>query len=141
MQHCRAEATRLIEVPAEKLWPTIARMTGMEEWYPGLISRSVVDASGDQPTRFCVMRDGGELQERILVRDAGTRTFIYAIDRHPLPAADVVGTIRIDPVDQGSHVTWDAQFSAEPEAAAQLVEMISGMYRAGLESLASHHKT
>jgi hypothetical protein len=141
MQPCRAQANRAIAAPADLLWSTISRMTGMEDWYPGLIARSEVDAELDQPTRFCVMRDGGELHERILLRDTATRTFVYAIDAHPLPARDVVGTIRIDATGDGSHVTWDAQFTTDPQTADQLTAMISDMYRAGLDSLAQHHNT
>lgn len=140
MEHCRAEASRLIDAAPETLWSTIAQVTDMEVWYPALISSSNVDTTTEVPTRHCVMRDGGELYERILLRDDTTRTFIYAIDCHPMPAVGVVGTIRIDPAVGGSHVTWDAQFTTEPEAAAQMTEMVSGMYRAGLDSLANHHQ-
>ncbi len=139
MLTCRAHAHRMIDAPPDVLWSTIAAMTGMEDWYPDLIARSKVDAATTPPTRFCVMRDGGELHERILLRDADTRTFVYAIDHHPMPAQSVVGTIRIDAADTGSRVTWDAQFNVEDTMADALTQTISAMYRAGLDSLANHH--
>jgi len=140
MKHCRSEASLLINAQPETIWSTISQMTDMEAWYPALIASSKVNASTDIPTRHCVMADGGELSERILVRDDATRTFVYAIDRHPMPAAAVVGTIRIDQADDGAFVTWDAQFTAERETAAHITEMISAMYRAGLDSLANYHQ-
>lgn len=140
MQHCRAQASRMIDVSADTLWSTVTQMTGMEDWYPGLIATSKVDTTNSQPTRHCIMQDGGELFERILLRDAATRTFIYAIDKHPLPAKNIVGTIRIDADGDRSHVTWDAQFTTEPQNAAHLTEMVTGMYLSGLDSLANHHK-
>lgn len=140
MQHCRAAASRMIDTSADQLWQTISQMTGMEDWYPQLIASSQVDQSADQPTRLCVMLDGAELHERILLRDEATRTFTYAIDQHPLPAANVVGTIRIDPIGTRSQVTWDAQFTTQPEVADQIVEHITNMYRAGLDNLAAYHQ-
>lgn len=86
------------------------------------------------------MQDGGVLVERILLRDAATRTFVYAIDSHPLPARNVVGTIRIDDLGDGqSHVSWSAQMVLEPSSADQMTSMVTGMYERGLASLEKHH--
>ena len=139
MQHHRAQATRMIAVPADELWKTIHQATHMEQWYPQLITQSSI--SDDQGTmrRVCTLANGGQLHERILLRDDATRTFVYAIDKHPLPPVNVVGTIRIDAVDGGSHVTWDSQFTVADEAADETVAMVVGMYEDGLESLALYH--
>lgn len=134
-------AERLIPVSADTLWETVGAMTGMEDWYPGLIRGSEVrEVDGPQPARICVMQDGGRLEERILLRDDATRTFVYAIDSHPLPARNVVGTIRIDDLGEArSHVTWSAQMILEPASADQMRSMVTGMYEQGLASLESHH--
>lgn len=138
MQLCRAEARRTIPASADTIWTTIRQMTGMEDWYPGLIRSSRVEETAYGPKRFCVMADGGELDERILLRDDATRTFVYAIDRHPLPGKGVVGTIRIDDLGDSAHVAWDSQFVCDP-AAGQMTEIVTGMYTAGLDSLAAYH--
>lgn len=135
------KATREIPVSAGRLWKTISQMTGMETWYPDLIRQSeVIDADSAQPRRNCVMRDGGELKERILLRDDATRTFTYAIDSHPLPAENVVGTIRIDDLGDGrSHVSWAADMVLDPASAEHFSGMVLGMYENGLASLEQHH--
>lgn len=135
------KAEREIPVAAEALWQTIQQMTGMEDWYPGLIRESEVLEEGSvQPRRNCIMQDGGQLKERILVRDAATRTFVYAIDSHPLPAKNVVGTIRIDDLGYGrSYVRWSASLALDPKTADQIAAMVTGMYEAGLASLEAHH--
>ena len=132
---------RVIPFSADTLWKTLDAMTGMEHWYPGLIRESEVrEANGPQPTRICVMQDGGVLKERILIRDGATRTFVYAIDSHPLPARNVVGTIRIDDLGDGrSHVTWSAQMALDQAMADQVRGMVKDMYEQGLASLESHH--
>src|SRR6056297_2946822 len=108
-------AEREMPVAAEDLWQTVRRMTGMEDWYPGLIRESqVLEQDGAEPRRTCIMQDGGVLKERVLLRDDATRTFVYAIDSHPLPARSVVGTIRIDDIGNGrSHVTWSASMALD----------------------------
>ncbi len=134
-------AQREIPVAPDALWATIRQMTGMEDWYPGLIRESeVLDAYGPQPRRNCVMQDGGTLKERVLLRDDPTRTFVYAIDSHPLPARNLVGTIRIDELGNGrSHVTWSASLALEPKSADQVAAIVAGMYEAGLASLEAYH--
>ncbi len=137
----RAEARRTIPVPAADLWQTVSRMDGMEDWYPGLIQKSeVLEPQAAQPRRECVMVDGGELKERILLRDEKTRTFVYAIDEHPLPAGNVVGTIRIDDLGDGtSSVSWSSDLVLDDTNAEQMREMVSGMYAKGLEGLERYH--
>ncbi|MGX9356662.1 SRPBCC family protein [Roseobacteraceae bacterium S113] len=136
------QANRKIPIAADKLWDTVNRMTGMEAWYPSLIRESEVqDADSSQPKRVCIMQDGGELKERIILRDDATRTFSYAIDSHPLPAKNVVGTIRIDDLEDGtSHVSWSANMILDPASSEQISAMVQGMYENGLASLEEHHK-
>lgn len=136
------QATREIPVSADMLWETVSQMSGMETWYPGLIRESeVLDADSAQPRRNCIMQDGGALEERILLRDDATRTFIYAIDSHPMPAKNVVGTIRIDDLGNGtSHVSWAADMVLDPASADQFAGMVQGMYDGGLASLEEYHK-
>ena len=79
------------------------------------------------------------MHERILLRDEATRTFVYAIDKHPLPPRGVVGTIRVDGDDGQAHVTWDAQFRIDDAIAGDVTAMVQGVYEGGLESLAAYH--
>ena len=139
MKHCRAEASRDIAAPADALWATIEKMTGMEDWYPDLIQSSRVDAKDGVTHRVCTMANGGVLEERILLRDAHTRTFVYSVDSHPLPARGVVGCIRVDDLGGPSRVTWDSQFMVDDAVAGEVLDRVRGLYAAGLDSLAKHH--
>ncbi|MEM9840505.1 MAG: SRPBCC family protein [Pseudomonadota bacterium] len=134
-------AQRKIAVPADDLWSTIRRMDGIEAWYSDFISASEVpDPDALQPRRNCTMADGGELKERILLRDDVTRTFVYAIDSHPLPARNLVGSIRIDDLgNQTSMVTWGANMTLEDAHAAQMEDMVTEIYAKGLKSLEQYH--
>lgn len=135
------EARRTLSIPANDLWATIKRMDNMEAWYPEFITTSEVpDPNSAQPERNCTMADGGALKERILLRDDATRTFVYAIDSHPLPAHNVVGSLRIDDLGDGrSVVTWGANMALDEAFVAQMTEMITDIYAKGLESLEAYH--
>lgn len=137
MKHCHVTQTRTIMAPPDQVWAIINQITGMEDWYPGLIKSSHVDQDGDDIRRTCLMTNGGQLDERILLRDAKTRTFTYAIDRHPLPAMNVVGTFRVDDLKDRAGVSWSAQFTAKDEDADSMTQTVNQMYAAGLESLAT----
>lgn len=139
MHTCRAEAQLTIAAPAMAVWETIAKGDGMEIWYPDFIAASTVSEREGELQRVCALRDGGELQERILLKDGKTRTFVYAIDKHPLPPKGVVGTIRVDGDGQQAHVTWDAQFQIDEAMAGEITTLVQGIYEGGLRSLAKHH--
>lgn len=113
----------------------------MEAWYPGFFSASdVPNPNVAQPKRHCRIADGGELKEHILLRDDATRTFIYSIDSHQLPAKNVVGSLRIDDLGDGrSTVTWGVNMVLVDAMAAQMTEIVMGIYVKGLESLEAYH--
>lgn len=135
------EARRTMDVPADDLWRTIARMKGMEDWYPEFIASSEVpDPEATQPKRNCTTQDGSALKERILLRDDATRTFVYAIDAHPLPAKNLVGSLRVDDLGDGrSMVTWGANMALGNAHVAQMERMVAGIYEQGLASLERYH--
>ncbi|EBA11873.1 SRPBCC family protein [Roseobacter sp. CCS2] len=141
MKHCQVSQSLLINVPPANVWGIINAVEGMEDWYPGLIQSSKTTYSEGGVARVCTMANGGTLNERILLRDTATRTFVYAIDQHPLPAKNVVGTLRVDDFDGHAHVTWSAQFTTEDADHNAMSEMVNAMYRNGLSSLSAFAQT
>ena len=135
MKHCHITQSRHISAPPDQVWAVIQQVEGMENWYPGLIQASDVTYADDGINRVCTMTNGGQLDERILIRDDKTRTFSYAIDAHPLPAQGVVGTLRVDDLGGSAHVSWSAQFTVADDDETAVTEMVNAMYAVGLESL------
>ena len=131
----RAYAKRTMTVPSDRVWSIVSRGSGMEDWYPELISHSELKESDGLIERACVMADGAKLEERILIADDKTRTFTYSVDAHPLPASNVVGTIRVDGDERSATVTWSAQLTPASGQEEMMVDMVTGMYERGLESL------
>ncbi|MBE9169972.1 SRPBCC family protein [Pleurocapsales cyanobacterium LEGE 06147] len=76
---------------ADAIWATISSGGDVHQWFP-IIQSCRLEGSGEGASRFCTMIDGTELKERIVEVNHATRRFRYAIDRHPLPAQDVVAS-------------------------------------------------
>ena len=129
------KVTETIDADAQAVWDTIAKGDGVHHWFTGVITACRVDGTD----RYCTMADGSDLEERILDVDQENRRFTYAIDKHPLPATDVVSTIIVGATDSGAEVTWACSYEADTAAAQQVGEMLMGIYKQGIEGLAQHH--
>ena len=62
-------------------------------------------------------------------------SYTYVIVDSPLPVADYVSTLAVMGSGGGSMITWSGEFAAEGAPDAKAVEVISGIYQAGLAAL------
>lgn len=74
------------------------------------------------------------MSETIL--EQGERHHTYRIDESPLPVENLVGTIRVrDDEDSACLVQWDATFNATGISEAEAIELVRGIFQAGLDAL------
>ena len=93
----------------------------------------------DGAARTCVTVDGSLLSERILSVDHATRTFRYAIDDHPLPAARMEAAIAVTDLGAAScRVEWSARYEVAEVEAAFLNATLESLYSQGIRSLEAH---
>jgi carbon monoxide dehydrogenase subunit G len=112
-----------IEAAPDAVWAVIGDFGGLEKVFPGLQSFRV---EGDE--RFVGM-GGAEIRERLVARDEATRTLTYTIvDGVPVERHEA--TITVEPVGDGSKVTW--AYDVEPAAMAPLM---GDSYKGALASL------
>jgi hypothetical protein len=79
--------------------------------------------------------DGGVLVEkRVQYSDEGM-SYTYEIVESPLPVAHYVSTLAVMAGANGSLITWSGQFAARGAEDDQAIEVISGIYQAGLAAL------
>ena len=62
-------------------------------------------------------------------------SYTYEIVESPLPVSDYVSTLAVMDSTGGSMITWSGEFAAKGAPDAQAVEVISGIYQAGLAAL------
>lgn len=117
--------------PAARLWQIIGDPAAIAAWHP-VLDRSPRD--GD--VRTCVLKDGAVIHERIEEVNQADLFYRYAMIDSPLPVRNYRSTIRVREVGASRcRVEWSSTFDAPPEAAAQMIETIRGIYDAGLSAV------
>jgi hypothetical protein len=132
---------REISGNADLIWATISAGGDIHHWFP-MIQTCRLEGAGEGAARFCVMADGSDLEERIVEINHDARRFRYAVDRHPLPATDVIASMRVKDIGHGrTFIAWGAEFEASEENTTQVKEMLQMIYSQGIQSIESYHNT
>ena len=136
MKKMMIEVKKTIAVAPDKVWPTIAKASGISIWFPVITACRV---EGNQ--RYCTMQGGGELEETMLSTDNATRTFTYSVDKHPLPWGPAYCVMKVNDAGMGkSEIIWSSSFECTDDVAAKATEMMQGLYGQGIDALEAFHK-
>lgn len=131
----------VLAAPAARVWGLMAPFDGLASWHPAFKSSVVtngVPANLVGAERLLTLQDGAEIRERLLGISEFKRTCVYTILSSPLPISDYVSTIRVTPVTMGDRafVEWWSCFEAAPADREAMVNLIKGVYEAGIEAVA-----
>lgn len=129
-----------LSAPPSRTWDTIKDFATWQLWHPAFAGTEVVKGDGHSKgaVRVLSTKDGGRFTEELVAYDAAARSFKYRIIESPAPVIGYVSTIEVKPAAGGSSVVWSSTFQVKdgtPEEDAK--KLISGVYRAGLDNLAS----
>ena len=133
------EKVDLAAAPA-KTWDTIKDFKGWQAWHPAFASTEIVKGEGNTKgtVRLLTAKDGAKFTEELVSFNAASRTYQYHIIESPLPISDYVSTLEVKQNKDGSSVVWSSHFKVKDGASdADVKKVISGVYRAGLDNLAS----
>ena len=133
------ETVQLAAAPS-KTWDTIKDFTTWQLWHPAFASTELLMGEGHTKgaVRVLSTKDGGKFTEELVAYDAASRSFKYRIIESPAPVASYVSTIEVRPEKAGSSVVWSSTFKVKAGTSeADAKKLISGVYRAGLDNLAS----
>jgi len=133
------ETVQLAAAPS-KTWDTIKDFTTWQLWHPAFAATELVKGEGHTrgAVRVLSTKDGGKFTEELVAYDAASRSFKYRIIESPAPVTGYVSTIEVKPSQGGSSVVWSSTFQVKAGTAeADAKKLISGVYRAGLDNLAS----
>ena len=125
---------------AGRTWDTIKDFGTWQSWHPAFASTQMIQGDGQSKgaVRVLMTRDGGKFTEELVAFDAATRTYQYRIIESPAPVIDYVSTIQVKETPAGSTVVWSSRFNVRAGTSeADAKRLISGVYRAGLDNLAS----
>ena len=125
------ETTHSLNANSEKVWKTISKASGVNEWLPIITSCSL---EGNK--RICTTEQG-DLKETILKIDNDNKVFKYAIDEQPLlPIQNVVGTMQVISNENSTELIWNMDFDIEDENQLPMVKQaVEGLYQTGANGL------
>lgn len=131
----------VINAPADDVWRVLRDFNGLPDWTPFCAASHIEDGRpADQVgcVRNFRLNDGGQLRERLLGFSDRDRTCTYSILESPLGVDNYVATLSLTPVTDGNatFAQWTAEFDAEPEREAGLVEFIgNGVFQGAFTHL------
>ena len=123
-----------------KTWDTIKDFNGWQAWHPAFASTAIIKGEGNTKgaVRVLTTKDGATFTEELVSHSAASRTYQYRIIESPLPITDYVSTLEITESKAGSSVMWSSNFKVKVGTSEEeMKKTISGVYRAGLDNLAS----
>lgn len=129
-----------LPVTASRTWRAIEDFGSWPSWHPAFASTHLLQGDGHSKgaVRVLVTQDGGKFTEELVAFDAAARSYQYRILESPAPVMDYVSTIQVRETTAGSTVVWSSDFNVKPGTSeADAKKLISGVYRAGLDHLAS----
>jgi len=125
---------------ASRVWAAIDDFSAWQSWHPAFARTQMLQGDGRAKgaVRVLVTQDGGQFTEELVDFDAAARCYQYRIIESPAPVADYVSTVQVSETAAGCTVTWSSRFNVKPGTPeADAKRLISTVYRAGLDNLAS----
>jgi carbon monoxide dehydrogenase subunit G len=120
-------------VAADDVWKMIGEFNALPDWHPAVQSSELADG-GQQ--RTLSLAGGGTIVETLVNHDNGGMTYTYQIKDSPLPVANYEATITVSPDgERSSKVEWSGDFDAAGAPENEAVQVIQGIYQAGLDNL------
>jgi hypothetical protein len=133
------ETVDLAAAPS-KTWDTVKDFNGWQGWHPAFASTAITKGDGNTKgtVRVLTTKDGAKFTEELVSYNATSRTYQYRIIDSPLPITGYVSTLEIRQHLAGSSVMWSSNFKVKAGASEEeMRKTIAGVYRAGLDNLAS----
>jgi hypothetical protein len=117
---------------AERIWNVIGGFNALPAWHP-TVEHSELEADGK--IRKVTLGDGTTIFEKLEHHSDESRECRYSIVESPLPVVDYLATLKVSALGEGSQVEWSGQFEASEVSDSEAVELVEGIYRAGLDNL------
>ena len=126
----------VLNVEAETAWAVLGDFNGLPAWLP-IMTASELDGTGTDfgDIRILTLGDGGSIIEKLTNYDKQQMEYSYEIMDSPLPLKNYKSTIKVEPVGNQCKFTWTSTFDADGASDEEVVGIITGVYKTGIESL------
>ncbi|MCH8819943.1 MAG: SRPBCC family protein [Acidobacteria bacterium] len=117
---------------ANQIWNLIGGFNALPDWHPA-VERSELEEGGT--VRKVTLVDGVTILEKLEYHSDESRECSYSIVTSPLPVANYMATLKVTKHEEGSQVEWSGEFDPSGVSESEAVELVQGIYRAGLDHL------
>ena len=117
---------------ANQIWNLIGGFNALPDWHPAA-ERSELEEGGT--VRKVTLVDGVTILEKLEYHSDESRECSYSIVTSPLPVANYMATLKVTEYEEGSQVEWSGEFDPSGVSESEAVELVQGIYRAGLDHL------
>lgn len=128
-----SESVDVAAAPADA-WAAISDFCSIKDWHPVIAECEQFEQDG-KTMRTLKTGDGGELLEELNELDDAGQSMTYSIIEGPLPIADYTSTMMVAEAGDGATITWSSTFNAAGVSDDEALELMTGIYKAGLEAL------
>jgi uncharacterized protein YndB with AHSA1/START domain len=122
-----------LNVAPDEVWKLIGGFNTLPDWHPA-VEKSELEEEGNM--RRLSLAGGGTIVEKLVSVDDKERVYSYSIIDSPLPVTNYEATIRVKDDGEGNtSVEWSSEFEAEGAPENEAMDVIAGIYQAGLDNL------
>lgn len=124
-----------VEATPSAVWSIIGPFCAIKEWLPPV--GTCIEDNNVPPTRTLVTKDGkATFVEMQTARSDAKYFYTYTVRSSPLPVTHYTSTIKVVGKANGiSTVTWRSTYTPNSGKEQDAHVVLSGIYRAGLESI------
>ncbi len=129
----KVSVTETVAAPAADVWGILSDFGGLEP--NEMIAGCTLAGEGVGAVRTIALVGGGEIVERLESHDDKARVFSYSIINDcPLPVKNYVSTVKVSDSGAGkSTVDWSSTFEPAGAPEADVIKLIEGVYKGGIE--------
>jgi hypothetical protein len=130
----KVHETQTLRGSVEEVWAAIGGFDNLPQWHPAVTSSTLEEGGRVRRLRLA---DGASLVERLHSFNEREHSYGYSIEQGPLPVSRYRSLLHVRELagGNGCRVEWSGEFAAEGAPEAEVVRIISGIYRAGLDRL------
>ena len=116
METVQAETT--LTTTADNVWGVIGTFGELDLWHPWVPNCTI---STDGRTRT-INLGSTKAVERLVEPSTSEFSHSYVVEESPMPVKNYRATLCVEPLHQGCHVTWKAEFDATDASAGALIQ-------------------
>lgn len=130
------EAKKQIKIDAklDAVWKVIGDFCGIGEWHPAVEKCELSTKDGAQ-YRTLSLKGGGVVLEKLIEWNDTKSKYTYTIEDGPLPVSDYQSTFDAKEKDGKTVIVWKGTFLAKGETDVKAIEVMEGIYEAGLKGI------